>query len=229
MELERDALYCINKPLDKTSFYVVLQLRNTLSKYFKEKKLKVGHAGTLDPKATGLLIICTGKKTKEIDQFMGLPKEYTAEICIGATRVGYDMEGEIVEEFDISNITAQQITAAAAQLTGTILQTPPPHSAVMIDGKRAYELARAGKEVEIAPREVTIHYFDITYINLPYIGCRIGCSKGTYIRSLAHDFGKILNNGAHLTGLQRTKIGDYKLEEAWNLEEFITFVRSKMV
>ena len=190
--------------------------------------MKVGHAGTLDPKATGLLIICTGKKTKEIDQFMGLPKEYTGEICLGATRVGYDMEGVVIEEFDISGITEAQIHSTALQLTGTILQTPPSHSAVMIDGKRAYELARAGKEVNIQPREVTIHYFEITYIRLPYIGFKIGCSKGTYIRSLAHDFGKILQNGAHLTALQRTKIGDYSLEKALNLEEFITFVRSKM-
>ncbi|MDB5125093.1 MAG: tRNA pseudouridine(55) synthase TruB [Mucilaginibacter sp.] len=214
-------LLLVNKPYKWTSFDVVGKLRNA----FKPLKLKVGHAGTLDPLATGLLIICTGKMTKQIDTFQAQEKEYTGTMILGATTPSYDMETEPDQQFDISHITEEQIKAACKQFTGDIQQYPPAHSAVKIDGERLYEKARRGEEVELRLRNVTINEFEITGITLPEINFRVVCSKGTYIRSLVHDFGKALSNGAYLSRLRRTRSGDYKVDDAHEIMELVTMIR----
>jgi tRNA pseudouridine55 synthase len=198
----------VNKPLRWTSFDVIGSLRNIL------KIKKIGHAGTLDPLATGLLIICTGKFTKKINEYMGMEKEYTGTITLGATTPTYDLESAPENFKDCKNLTTEQIQAATLPFTGNILQTPPAHSAIKIDGKRVYELARAGEEVKIQPRAVTISQFEITRINLPEIDFRVVCSTGTYIRSLANDFGAALGCGGYLSALCRTRIGAFELNNA---------------
>ncbi|WP_203294687.1 tRNA pseudouridine(55) synthase TruB [Luteirhabdus pelagi] len=208
----------IDKPLDWTSFQVVNKVRWLIKKKFDLKKIKVGHAGTLDPLATGLLILCTGKFTKKIETFQAQEKEYTGTITLGATTPSYDLETEIDEEFDISDISKADIHEATKQFLGEIKQKPPVFSAVKKDGKRLYEYARKGKEVEVPTRIVTISEFEITDIDGADVFFRVKCSKGTYIRSLAHDFGKALNNGAHLSALRRTKIGDFSVEDATTIE-----------
>jgi tRNA pseudouridine55 synthase len=219
-------LLLVNKPYKWTSFDVVGKLRNA----FKPLKLKVGHAGTLDPLATGLLIICTGKMTKQIDTFQAQEKEYTATMILGATTPSYDMETEPDQQFGITHITEEQIKAACKQFTGDIQQYPPAHSAVKIDGERLYEKARRGEEVELRLRNVTITEFEITGIALPEINFRVVCGKGTYIRSLVHDFGKALNNGAYLSRLRRTRSGDYKVEDAHEIMELVNTIRElKMI
>ncbi|GAC1306855.1 MAG: tRNA pseudouridine(55) synthase TruB [Mucilaginibacter sp.] len=218
-------LLLVNKPYKWTSFDVVGKLRNA----FKPLKLKVGHAGTLDPLATGLLIICTGKMTKQIDTFQAQEKEYTGTMILGASTPSYDMETEPDRQFDINHITEDQIKAACEQFTGDIQQYPPAHSAVKIDGERLYEKARRGEEVELRLRNVTITEFEITGIALPEINFRVVCSKGTYIRSLVHDFGKALNNGAYLSRLRRTRSGDYKVEDAHEIMELVTLIRELKV
>jgi tRNA pseudouridine55 synthase len=218
-------LLLVNKPYKWTSFDVVGKLRNA----FKPLKLKVGHAGTLDPLATGLLIICTGKMTKQIDTFQAQEKEYTGTMILGATTPSYDMETEPDQQFGISHITEEQIKAACKQFTGDIQQYPPAHSAVKIDGERLYEKARRGEEVELRLRNVTIMEFEITGIALPEINFRVVCSKGTYIRSLVYDFGKALNNGAYLSRLRRTRSGDYKVEDAHEIMELVTLIRELKV
>jgi tRNA pseudouridine55 synthase len=218
-------LLLVNKPYNWTSFDVVGKLRNS----FKPLKLKVGHAGTLDPLATGLLIICTGKMTKQIDTFQAQEKEYTGTMILGATTPSYDMETDADQQFDISNITEQQIKDACGQFTGDIQQYPPAHSAIKIDGERLYEKARRGEEVELRLRNVTISEFEITGIALPEINFRVVCSKGTYIRSLVNDFGKALNNGAYLSTLRRTRSGDYKIEDAHEVMELVTLIRELKV
>jgi len=210
----------IDKPLEWTSFQVVNKVRWLIRKSFGIKKIKVGHAGTLDPLATGLLIICTGKFTKKIDTFQAQKKEYTGTFTLGATTPSYDLETEIDQTFDISGITSEKIYEAANQFLGEIQQKPPVFSALKKDGKRLYEFARSGKNVEIPFRTVTISEFEITTIEPPKVGFRVVCSKGTYIRSLADDFGKALNNGAHLSALRRTKIGDFSVENAMGIEAF---------
>ena len=200
---------------------MVGKLRNS----FKPLKLKVGHAGTLDPLATGLLIICTGKMTKQIDSFQAQEKEYTGTLVLGASTPSYDMETDTDQEFDISDITEEQIKNACKQFIGDIQQYPPAHSAIKIDGERLYEKARRGEEVELRSRNVTITEFEITGIALPEINFRVVCSKGTYIRSLVNDFGKALNNGAYLSKLTRTRSGDYKVEDAWEVMELVTAIR----
>lgn len=227
MELEKDAVYLIDKPFGKTSFFVVYLIRKLLVKYFGTK-MKVGHAGTLDPRATGLLILCTGKKTKEIDSYMGLNKSYSGEIYLGQTRVGFDAEGDILEEKSITHITEADIYSNIAEFLGEISQVPPTFSAIKIDGERAYDLARKGIDVKMEPRKVHIYKFEITAINLPLIAFNIDCSKGTYIRSIANDFGAKLGVGAHLHSLKRTKIGDLSLENAWDFEELLSFIRSNI-
>jgi len=202
---------------------VVGKLRNS----FKPLKLKVGHAGTLDPLATGLLIICTGKMTKQIDTFQAEEKEYTGTMVLGATTPSYDMETEPDSQFDISHITEEQIKANCRQFTGDIQQYPPAHSAIKIDGERLYEKARRGEEVELRLRNVTISEFEITRIELPEIDFRVVCSKGTYIRSLVHDFGKALNNGAYLSNLRRTRSGNYKVEDAWEVMNLVSVIREQ--
>ncbi|WP_183575812.1 tRNA pseudouridine(55) synthase TruB [Mucilaginibacter sp. X5P1] len=214
-------LLLVNKPYKWTSFDVVGKIRNS----FKPLKLKVGHAGTLDPLATGLLIICTGKMTKQIDTFQAEEKEYTGTLILGATTPSYDMETEPDEKFDISHITDEQIKAACAQFTGNIQQYPPAHSAIKIDGERLYEKARRGEEVELRLRNVTITEFEITRIELPEVDFRVVCSKGTYIRSLVNDFGKALNSGAYLSRLRRTRSGNYKIADAWEVMELVGTIR----
>ncbi|GGD95866.1 tRNA pseudouridine(55) synthase TruB [Planktosalinus lacus] len=210
----------IDKPLNWTSFQVVNKVRWLIKKQFKLKKIKVGHAGTLDPLATGLLIICTGKFTKQIDTYQGQEKEYTGTFTLGATTPSFDLETEINERFDISNLTEEKIHAATHQFIGEIQQQPPVFSALKKDGKRLYEFARSGEDVEVAFRTVHVSVFEITRISLPEVDFRVQCSKGTYIRSLAHDFGKVLENGAHLSALRRTKIGNFSVENALQIEGF---------
>lgn len=216
-------LLLVNKPYRWTSFDVVGKIRNA----FKPLKLKVGHAGTLDPLATGLLVICTGKMTKQIDTFQAEEKEYTGTMVLGATTPSYDMETQPDQQFDISHITEEQIKAACAQFLGDIQQYPPAHSAVKVDGERLYEKARRGEEVELRPRNVTITEFEITRIELPEVDFRVICSKGTYIRSLVNDFGKTLNNGAYLSRLRRTRSGHFNVADAWEVMELVTMIREK--
>jgi len=211
----------IDKPLTWTSFDVVGKVRNSI----KPLKLKVGHAGTLDPLATGLLIVCTGKLTKKIDSYQAEDKEYTGSIMLGATTPSYDLETEIDETFPIDHITEQMVLDAAKSFEGDIQQFPPAHSAIKINGERVYEKARRGEEVEIKSRQVRINSFIIEKIEFPNVYFRISCSKGTYIRSLAYDFGKVLQSGSHLSSLRRTKSGNYSVENAWNLEQLIVEIK----
>ncbi len=219
IDFSEGEIILIDKPIDWTSFDVVNKIKFALKRRFGS--IKIGHAGTLDPKATGLLIACTGKKTKEIQQIQDAEKEYTGTIFLGATTPCYDTEQEVDQTFDISAITTEDIIKCAESFIGEQQQFPPVFSAVKVDGKRAYELARKGKEVEIKSKLITIYSFELTNIQLPNIDFRIRCSKGTYIRSIANDFGKRLNNGAYLTSLRRTKIGHYSIENAWILDDFI--------
>jgi len=212
---------CIDKPLTWTSFQVVNKLRWHIRKTFDIKKIKVGHAGTLDPLATGLLIICTGKFTKKINEYQAQTKEYTGTFTLGATTPSYDLETEIDKTYPIEHLTDELIHKATQQFTGEIKQKPPIFSAIKKDGKRLYELARAGETTEIKSRLVTVHEFEITKIDLPEVQFRIVCSKGTYIRSLAFDFGLALNSGGHLSQLRRTKIGDFSVDSAQSIESFI--------
>ena len=210
----------IDKPLNWTSFQVVNKIRWLIKQQFGIKKIKVGHAGTLDPLATGLLILCTGKFTKKIETYQAQVKEYTGTITLGATTPSYDLESEIDQTFDVSDITPEEIQQATKQFIGEIQQQPPIFSALKKDGKRLYEYAREGEKVEIPTRAICISEFEITTIDMPNLEFRVVCSKGTYIRSLAHDFGKALNNGAHLSALRRTKIGGFSVEDAVGIEEF---------
>ncbi|MDG1790108.1 MAG: tRNA pseudouridine(55) synthase TruB [Flavobacteriaceae bacterium] len=210
----------IDKPLNWTSFQVVNKIRWLIKQQFNIKKIKVGHAGTLDPLATGLLILCTGKFTKKIETYQAQVKEYTGTITLGATTPSYDLESEIDEKFDISGISETDILKNTQQFLGKIQQQPPIFSALKQNGKRLYEYAREGSKIEIPSRAVTITEFEITKIELPCIEFRIVCGKGTYIRSLAHDFGKSLNNGAHLSSLRRTKIGEFRVQDATSVLEF---------
>jgi len=211
----------IDKPLTWTSFQVVNKIRWEIRQRFNIKKIKVGHAGTLDPLATGLLILCTGKFTKKIDQFQAQIKEYTGEITLGATTPSYDLESEVDKEFPTGQITEESIYKATEKFVGEIDQKPPIFSALKKDGKRLYELARAGEEVEVKSRKITISEFEITKIDFPKVEFRVVCSKGTYIRSLAYDFGLALDSGAHLSALRRTKIGDFSVADAHQLEGYI--------
>jgi tRNA pseudouridine55 synthase len=210
---EEGRLLLIDKPLDWTSFDVVNKLRHKL------KIKKIGHAGTLDPLATGLLIICTGKMTKRIEEFMGMEKEYTGKFVIGQTTPSHDLETEVSDKNDISRITPSAISEAAKTFVGKISQLPPLHSAIKVGGKRAYQFARKGKPLELQPRMVEVSEFEITAVNLPEVSFRIVCSKGTYIRSIARDFGQLLGAGAYLSQLCRTRIGHYKLQDALTIEK----------
>lgn len=210
----------IDKPLHWTSFDAVKKIRILTG------ISKVGHAGTLDPLATGLLIICTGKFTKKINEYMGMEKEYTGTITLGASTPTYDLESEPENICSISHLTAEQIIAATQQFTGNILQIPPIHSAIKKDGKPVYLAARKGQDVELEPRPVTISVFEITTMELPVIGFRVVCSTGTYIRSLAHDFGKALGVGGYLSALRRTRIGEFSVDTAETIESFETKIRS---
>ncbi|MDX8567248.1 tRNA pseudouridine(55) synthase TruB [Elizabethkingia sp. HX XZB] len=213
-DIQAGQILLVDKPLDWTSFNAVNKIKWKLRREFNLKKVKVGHAGTLDPRATGLLVICTGKATKQIPQIQDAAKEYWAEIKIGVQTESYDTEKPEILPQDISGITEANIQDALKKFLGEIDQKPPVFSALKVDGKRAYDLARAGQEVDIKVRKTTIHYIERIEINLPHISFYVGCSKGTYIRSLAHDIGQELGVGAYLTQLRRTKIGEYTIENS---------------
>jgi tRNA pseudouridine55 synthase len=211
----------IDKPLHFTSFQAVNKLKYALiNKVGLPKKFKIGHAGTLDPLASGLLLVCTGKFTKRITELQGQAKEYTGTFYLGATTPSYDLETEIDQTFETSHIDENLIHETVKQFLGEIDQKPPIYSAIKKDGVRLYEHARAGETIEIATRKTSIHEFEITRIALPEIDFRVVCSKGTYIRSLAFDFGKAMNSGSHLTALRRTKIGDYDVLNAIDVTLF---------
>ena len=211
---EQGKVLLINKPLHWTSFDAVKKIRHLV------KTKKVGHAGTLDPLATGLLIICTGKFTKKINEYMAREKEYAGTITLGATTPTYDLESQPESFKSIENVLKEQIEAAAKKFTGEIMQVPPAHSAIKVEGKRVYELARKGKEVKLEPRKIFIKEFEIRKLDLPLVYFRVVCSTGTYIRSLANDFGEALGCGAYLSSLCRTRIGEFKIEDAFTIEEF---------
>lgn len=214
-------VFLIDKPYQWTSFDVVKKVRNAL------KIKKVGHAGTLDPLATGLLIVCAGKKTKSIDSYMAQEKEYTGTFILGKTTESFDLEKEVTDVSDPSDITFDLVKSAIAQLTGDILQIPPMHSAIKVDGKRVYESARKGIEVKMEARPVTVSEFEITSFENPEVQFRIVCSKGTYIRSLARDLGEILGVGAYMSALRRTRIGDFSLNEASQLTDLIEKIKAR--
>ena len=219
-------LLLIDKPLGWSSFQAVNSIKWSIRKKFDLKKIKVGHAGTLDPLATGLLLICTGKFTKRINELQGQAKEYTGTITIGATTPSFDLETEVNENFPTHHITEKLIIDTTSQFIGEVEQVPPVFSALKKDGKRLYEYAREGKEVEIKKRLITISEFEITHIKNVNISFRVVCSKGTYIRSLANDFGKALGSGGYLSELRRTKIGDYNVNNATTTEDFNKLMNS---
>jgi tRNA pseudouridine55 synthase len=218
---EEGKILLINKPLRWTSFDVVKKIRNLV------KIKKVGHAGTLDPLATGLLIICTGKFTKKINEYMSQEKEYTGTFTLGATTPTYDLESEPGNFRSTANISDDAIIAATKKFIGSILQIPPAHSAIKVDGKRVYELARKGEEVKLEPRKIFIKEFDIEKIEIPVVHFRVVCSTGTYIRSLANDFGEELGCGAYLSSLCRTRIGAFTITDAMNIESFEAMIRQQ--
>ena len=214
-------VFLIDKPLEWTSFDVVKKVRNAL------RIKKVGHAGTLDPLATGLLIVCAGKMTKQIETFMGQEKEYTGTFVLGSTTESFDLEKPVIPVADASSISLDRVKKAVQQLTGPILQVPPMHSAIKVNGKRVYESARAGKEVKMEARPVEVREFEITRFEGGEIDFRISCSKGTYIRSLARDLGELLGVGAYLKKLCRTRIGDYRLEDAMELMRLVEEIKNR--
>ena len=211
--LPEGSIFLIDKPLEWTSFDVVKKLRNKL------KVKKIGHAGTLDPLATGLLILCTGKMTKKINIIQDQPKEYTGTMVLGKTTASYDLETAIEEGGDISTLTPEVLNLLVPQFTGAIEQVPPIYSAVKVDGKRAYQKARDGEKMELKARTQIVYSFELTEINLPEVKFKVNCSKGTYIRSLVHDFGQAAKTGAYLSELRRTKIGDYSVNDAQSIDE----------
>ena len=214
-------VFLINKPYRWTSFDVVKKLRNSLG------IKKVGHAGTLDPLATGLLILCTGKETKNIEKYQALEKEYTTTFVLGKTTESFDLEREIIDVADPSAVTREEVEDACRRLSGDILQVPPAHSAIKKDGKRVYESARKGIDVSLPARPVTVSLFEVTKYDLPEIHCRIVCSQGTYIRSLARDLGLHLKVGAYVSALTRTRIGHFKLENAMDLPDLIETLKAE--
>ena len=216
----------INKPLHWTSFQLVNKLRWLIKRKLGIKKIKVGHAGTLDPLASGLMIICTGKKTKEISQYQAAEKEYIATLKFGATTPSYDGETEETYFYPTKHISKELITSVCNRLIGEIEQIPPIFSAIKVKGKKLYESARKGNKAEIKPRIIRINELEIINIDLPYIKLRVSCSKGTYIRSLAHDLGKALNSGAWLYELQRTKIGSESIKNAIDINDFQQMIKS---
>lgn len=211
----------VDKPTEWTSFDVVNKIRSSLKYNLGLKKLKVGHAGTLDPLATGLLVICTGKHTKKLASYQGLEKEYIGTITLGATTPSYDAETEPDRSFPTEHITPELLEEVRQKFIGELEQLPPMYSAIKVDGQPLYKKARKGETVEVQPRPVTIYEFELTKIELPNVEFRVRCSKGTYIRSLAHDFGEALGSGAYLSSLRRTKIGDFQIENAWELEALV--------
>ena len=223
-EFQTGTTLLVNKPQGWTSFDVVNKIRYHLRRLLQVKKLKVGHAGTLDPMATGLLIICTGKFTKKLSEFQGLPKAYTGTITLGATTPSYDAETEVDKTYPTAHLNAELLENTRQQFLGNLEQLPPMFSAIKVDGQPLYKKARKGIMVEVKPRPVTIYDFDLTNINLPTVDFRVACSKGTYIRSLAYDYGKAMESGGYLTALRRTSIGDHKIEDAWEVPDLVAFI-----
>lgn len=217
----------INKPLEWTSFDVVNKLKYHIQNEIIFSKLKVGHAGTLDPLATGLIIVCTGKQTKQIEKYQSQTKEYIATLKLGATTPSFDKETDEDEVLPYKHITLDLIKKTLADFTGEIMQVPPIHSAIKINGVRAYKYARKGKDVELKAKPLKIDEFEILDFSLPVLKLRIVCSKGTYIRALARDIGKALNSGAYLTGLKRTKIGDFSVNDAIEIDDFKIFTKKQ--
>jgi tRNA pseudouridine55 synthase len=224
LDFEQGALLLVDKPVGWTSFDIVNKLRYALKSKLGIKKIKVGHSGTLDPLATGLLIICTGKATKKINDLMGLDKTYSGEITLGASTPSYDKETTPDEKFDTSHLTESMVLGAIMELKGDLMQVPPMYSAIKIDGQPLYKKARKGKTVDIPARPVTIHDFEITAFELPLLKFEVHCSKGTYIRSLAHDLGGKLQNGGYLSDLRRIAIGTYHIDQARTLEEWLSII-----
>ena len=220
MNFKEGEVLCFDKPLSWTSFAVVNKIRYHLCRRMGVKKLKVGHAGTLDPLATGVMIICTGKATKRIEEFQYYTKEYIATLMLGATTPSYDLEKEIDATYPTEHITRELVEETLKKFIGSIEQIPPAFSACMVDGKRAYDLARKGEEVNLKPKTLVIDEIELLECELPVIKIRVVCSKGTYIRALARDIGEALNSGAHLTGLIRTRVGEVKLEDCMQVEGF---------
>lgn len=225
--IEGEVLY-VNKPLHWTSFNVVSRIRWKIQKTLKIKKLKVGHAGTLDPLATGIIIICTGKKTKLIEHFQNQTKEYIATLELGATTPCFDKELPIDATYPTEHITAEMVNKIIPQFTGEIWQVPPVYSAVKVKGKRAYNLAREGKEPALEPKLLVIDEIEVLNFNPPYLKIRVVCSKGTYIRALARDIGKALDSGAHLAALERTRIGDIKTDNCMEIDDAVNFVEEEI-
>jgi tRNA pseudouridine55 synthase len=224
-DFESGEILLVNKPYGWTSFDVVNKVRYTIKKELGIKKIKIGHAGTLDPLATGLLILCTGRSTKKIDEFFGYDKEYTGTFTLGSTTPSFDLETGTDRQFPTEHLKEESIREATKQFTGTFQQVPPQFSAKKVGGKRAYKFARKDVEIELKPNSVEISAFEITEIKLPEVIFRIACSKGTYIRALARDFGFALNTGAHLSALCRTRIGPWHLRDAYEVEGILELVR----
>jgi tRNA pseudouridine55 synthase len=227
LNITEGEILLVNKPYRWTSFDVIGSLRGLMKHLLGGKKIKVGHAGTLDPLATGLLIICTGKATKRIEEFKDFDKEYTGTFVLGATTPSYDMEKQVNETFPTDHITTEMIREAAQNLSGNIMQIPPMFSAIKVDGKRAYESARKDKDLGLAARQVSVPVFEITRIEMPEVDFRIVCSKGTYIRALARDFGQALQSGAYMSALCRTRVGPHFLSNAHEVEELKTILRTQ--
>lgn len=221
------ATLLVDKPKDWTSFDVVNKIRYVLRKRLGVKKIKVGHAGTLDPMATGLLVICTGKATKTLNDLQGLSKVYTGTILLGGSTPSFDAETEVDEHFPIDHITPELLQQASRQFLGDIEQIPPIFSAIKVDGQPLYKKARRGEQVNVQARKIHIHELSLTRIAVPEVDFYVHCSKGTYIRSLAHDLGKAVGSGGHLIALRRTKVGDFSIEQAWILEELIQLLQSE--
>ncbi len=215
----RGEILVLNKPLDWTSFDLVQKVRNMLCRMMRIKKLKVGHAGTLDPKATGVMVLCSGKSTKKIDEIQADEKEYIARLKVGATTPSFDLETEEDGQFRTSHITRELIEKVLPLFVGSIEQIPPVYSAVKVDGKRAYQFARKGKEIELKSKMLVIKEIELLRFEMPEIELRIVCSKGTYIRALARDIGKALDSGAYLIGLKRTRVGEYSIDQSLELAE----------
>jgi len=226
MDFVTGEVLCVAKPLEWTSFNLVSKLRWRMQKSLHIKKLKVGHAGTLDPLATGVMIICTGKATKQIETFQYQTKEYVATLKLGATTPSFDLELAVDGTYPTTHITRELIDTVIPTFLGEIWQVPPIYSAVKVDGKRAYDYAREGQEVELKPKLLVIDEIEVLDFSLPILKVRIVCSKGTYIRALARDIGLALGSGAHLIGLERTRIGDVKLQDCWQIDTLVEHIQA---
>lgn len=224
MDFVEGEVFYVDKPLKWTSFNVVSRIRGKIHHTFGLKKLKVGHAGTLDPLATGVMILCTGKATKKIEEFQYQTKEYIATLKLGATTPSFDMEHEEDAVFPVEHITKELVEEIIPQFTGEIWQVPPVYSAVKVDGKRAYDYARNGKEVELKPKLLVIDEIEVLSFTPPELKIRVVCSKGTYIRALARDIGLALNSGAYLTALERTQVGEKRVEDCWQIDDLMSFL-----